>query len=175
MPLFRLGDLTPTLAPGAWAAPSADLIGDVSLAKRSSVWFGATVPRRQHAHPHRRGKQPPGRLCLSFRHGLPIDRWRQGHGRPPGNPPWLHNRRRLPDRNGCAHSQRSSDRALLHCRRRSSGHRRQAFFQRRASIIGAPARLVRQLTAEERNMLKASAAHYADKAADYAARLAALS
>ena len=27
----------------AWAAPSADLIGDVRLAARASVWFGAVI------------------------------------------------------------------------------------------------------------------------------------
>jgi carbonic anhydrase/acetyltransferase-like protein (isoleucine patch superfamily) len=43
MPLYRLGDLAPTLAEGAWAAPSADLIRDVRLAGRASIWFGAVV------------------------------------------------------------------------------------------------------------------------------------
>src|SRR4029453_12005450 len=43
MPLYALGDLMPTLAEGAWAAPSADLIGDVRLGARASVWFGAVI------------------------------------------------------------------------------------------------------------------------------------
>src|SRR3954470_8847335 len=43
MPLYALGDLTPQLAPGAWAAPSADLIGEVRLGPRASVWFGAVI------------------------------------------------------------------------------------------------------------------------------------
>src|SRR5690349_16192051 len=43
MPLYRLGDLIPKLADGAWAAPSADLIGDVRLGTRASVWFGAVI------------------------------------------------------------------------------------------------------------------------------------
>src|SRR4029450_8806784 len=43
MPLYALGDLMPTLAEGAWAAPSADLIGDVRLGPRASVWFGAVI------------------------------------------------------------------------------------------------------------------------------------
>ena len=29
MPLYEVGGVAPQLAPGAWAAPSADLIGDV--------------------------------------------------------------------------------------------------------------------------------------------------
>src|SRR3990170_5346026 len=43
MPLYALGDLVPSLGPGAWAAPSADLIGDVRLGRRASVWFGAVI------------------------------------------------------------------------------------------------------------------------------------
>jgi carbonic anhydrase/acetyltransferase-like protein (isoleucine patch superfamily) len=43
MPLYTLGDLGPQLAEGAWAAPSADLIGDVRLGVRASVWFGAVL------------------------------------------------------------------------------------------------------------------------------------
>ena len=43
MPLYALADLHPTLGQGAWAAPSADLIGDVRLAARASVWFGAVI------------------------------------------------------------------------------------------------------------------------------------
>jgi carbonic anhydrase/acetyltransferase-like protein (isoleucine patch superfamily) len=41
-------------------------------------------------------------------------------------------------------------------------------------IVGVPARVIRELTDEERQMLRASAAHYADKAARYAADLRAL-
>ena len=43
MPLYSLGDLKPQLGEGAWAAPSADLIGDVRLGARASVWFGAVL------------------------------------------------------------------------------------------------------------------------------------
>ena len=43
MTLYRLGAVEPSLASGAWAAPSADLIGDVRLGERASVWFGAVV------------------------------------------------------------------------------------------------------------------------------------
>ena len=43
MPLYALGDLTPLLGEGAWAAPSADLIADVRLGPCASVWFGAVI------------------------------------------------------------------------------------------------------------------------------------
>src|SRR6476619_7093797 len=43
MPLYSLGALKPKIAATAWAAPSADLIGDVRLEARASVWFGAVI------------------------------------------------------------------------------------------------------------------------------------
>ena len=43
MPLYQIGGLRPELGDGAWAAPSADLIGDVRLGARASVWFGAVI------------------------------------------------------------------------------------------------------------------------------------
>ena len=43
MPLYALDEVSPQLAAGAWAAPSADLIGDVRLGLRASVWFGAVI------------------------------------------------------------------------------------------------------------------------------------
>jgi len=44
-------------------------------------------------------------------------------------------------------------------------------FEPSSLIVGAPARVVRQVTDEERQMLRASAAHYAGKAERYAAEL----
>ena len=43
MPCYSLDGIGPTLGTGAWVAPSADLIGDVRLGARASVWFGAVV------------------------------------------------------------------------------------------------------------------------------------
>jgi carbonic anhydrase/acetyltransferase-like protein (isoleucine patch superfamily) len=43
MALYKLGEVSPTLAASAYVAPSASVIGNVVLAERSSVWFGATL------------------------------------------------------------------------------------------------------------------------------------
>src|SRR5204863_9032162 len=43
MPLYSLGDLIPQLADSAWVAASSDLIGDVRLGERASIWFGAVI------------------------------------------------------------------------------------------------------------------------------------
>lgn len=43
MPLYEIGGRQPQIAPDAWVAPTADLIGDVHLAELASVWFGAVI------------------------------------------------------------------------------------------------------------------------------------
>lgn len=43
MALYELDDLRPQLAPGAWVADSAQVIGDVVLGEDASVWFGAVL------------------------------------------------------------------------------------------------------------------------------------
>ncbi|HEX5258992.1 MAG TPA: gamma carbonic anhydrase family protein, partial [Sphingomicrobium sp.] len=48
-------------------------------------------------------------------------------------------------------------------------------FEGGSLIVGAPARAVRRVTDEERQMLRASAAHYAEKAKRYAADLRTMS
>ncbi len=43
MAIYQLGDDAPRLAPTAWVADSAQVIGRVSLADGASVWFGAVL------------------------------------------------------------------------------------------------------------------------------------
>lgn len=43
MALYRLGDVSPTVAVSAYVAPSASIIGSAVLADNSSVWFGAIL------------------------------------------------------------------------------------------------------------------------------------
>lgn len=40
---IRLGDHSPSVDETAWVAPSANVIGEVTLGPRSSVWYGASV------------------------------------------------------------------------------------------------------------------------------------
>ena len=41
--IWTLDDLEPDVAPDAWVAPDANVIGRVFLAAGASVWFGATL------------------------------------------------------------------------------------------------------------------------------------
>jgi carbonic anhydrase/acetyltransferase-like protein (isoleucine patch superfamily) len=43
MAIYELDGISPTVAPSAWVADSADVIGRVELAENASVWFGAVV------------------------------------------------------------------------------------------------------------------------------------
>ena len=43
MPLFLLGDKQPQLGANAWVAPNATLIGDIHLGANASIWWNATL------------------------------------------------------------------------------------------------------------------------------------
>ena len=43
MAIYELDGIAPTLAPSAWVADSADVMGAVELGENASVWFGAVV------------------------------------------------------------------------------------------------------------------------------------
>lgn len=170
MPLYTLGDLTPRLAEGAWTAPSADLIGDVRLGPRASVWFGAVI--RADNTPIIVGEESnvqDGSICHSDP-GFPLT---IGARVTVGHQAILH---------GCT----IADDCLIGMAARilngaviesecivgagaliTEGKR----FPSGSLIVGAPARVVRQVTDEEKQMLRVSAAHYAEKATGYAAGL----
>jgi carbonic anhydrase/acetyltransferase-like protein (isoleucine patch superfamily) len=170
MPLYSLEDARPMLQAGAWAAPSADLIGDVRLGARASVWFGAVI--RADNTPILIGAESniqDGAVCHSDP-GVPLT---IGARVTVGHQAILH---------GCT----IGDDCLIGMGARilngaviepecivgagaliTEGKR----FASGSLIVGAPARVVRELTDEERQMLRVSAAHYAEKAARYAADL----
>jgi carbonic anhydrase/acetyltransferase-like protein (isoleucine patch superfamily) len=41
--IYRFGDDTPQVGPGAWVADSATVIGRVDLAENASIWYGAVL------------------------------------------------------------------------------------------------------------------------------------
>ena len=170
MTLFRLDDLHPQLARGAWTAPSADLIGDVRLGERASVWFGAVIRAdntpivvaedsniQDGAVCHSDAGQPlliGARVTVGHQailHGCIIaDDCLIGMGARILNGATIES--------GCI----VGAGALI-----TEGKH----FGSGSLIVGSPARVVREVTDAERQMLRASAAHYAEKAAYYAARL----
>ena len=170
MVLYAINGLEPSLGAGAWAAPSADLVGDVRLGVRASVWFGAVL----------RGDNTP--LILgeetNFQDGA------VGHS--DAGFPLTIGARVTVGHQAILHGCTVADDCLIGMGARilngatiesecivgagalvTEGKR----FERGSLIVGAPARVVRQITDEERQLLRASAAHYAEKAQRYAAEL----
>src|SRR5258708_14431778 len=144
MPLYCLGGSTPQLAAGVWPAPSANLVGE-----ESNLQDGAVC----HSDP-----------------GFPLT---IGARVTVGHQAILH---------GCT----IADDCLIGLGARilngatiksecivgagaliTEGKH----FASGSLIVGSPARVIRQLTDKEKQMLRASAAHYAEKAARYAAEL----
>ena len=170
MPLYSLGDLKPRLASGAWVAPSADLIGDVRLDARASVWFGAVIRAdNTEITIGEDSNVQDGAVCHSDE-GVPLT---IGARVTIGHQAILH---------GCT----IADDCLIGMGARIlNGARIEPdcivgagalitegkTFPAGSLIVGSPARAVRQLTDGERQLLRASAAHYAEKAAHYTAAL----
>ena len=170
MPRYAIGDVSPQLGEGAWAAPSADLIGDVRLGARASVWFGAVL----------RGDNTP--LIIgeesNFQDGA------IGHS-DPGFPLTIGARVTV-GHQAILHGCTVADDCLIGMGARILNGAvieggcivgagalitESKQFEPGSLIVGAPARVVRQVSEEERRLLRASAAHYAEKAQRYAAEL----
>ena len=170
MPIYLLGGLAPQLADGAWAAPSADLIGDVRLGARASVWFGAVI--RADNTPIVIGDESniqDGSVCHSDE-GFPLT---IGARVTVGHQAILH---------GCTIADdclvgmgaRILNGAVLETECLVGAGALVTVgktFPRGSLIVGSPARAIRQLTEQEKQALRVSAAHYAEKAARYAAGL----
>jgi len=170
MPLYEIEGVEPQLGEGAWVAPSADLIGDVRLAPRASVWFKAVI--RADNTPIILGEE------TNFQDGA------IGHS-DPGAPLTIGARVTI-GHQAILHGCTVSNDCLIGMGARvlngaflgpeclvganaliTEGKR----FEEGGLIVGAPARLLRPLTDEEKAALRMSAAHYCEKAARYTALL----
>lgn len=170
MTLYAIGGQQPVLGDGAWAAPSADLIGDVRLGARASVWFGAVI----------RADNTP----IIIGDDSNIQDGAIGHSDP--GVPLLIGARVTVGHQAILHGCTIADDCLIGMGAKilngavlesgclvgagaliTEGKR----FASGSLIVGTPARAVRQLTEEERQALRLSAAHYAEKAEHYAEQL----
>lgn len=170
MPLYALGPLAPSLAEGAWAAPSADLIGDVRLAARASVWFGAVIRadntpiligEESNIQDGAVGHSDPG-APLTIGARVTVGHQAILHGCTVGEGALIGMGARV--LNGAVIGERClvGAGALV-----TEGKG----FPAGMLIVGSPAKAIRALGEQELAMLVLSAAHYADKAAHYAASL----
>ena len=162
--IYALGDHTPEFhGDGQWIAPDASVIGQVTLAEQSSVWFGAVVRGDMD---HIQIGVRSNIQDLSVLHtdaGIPLQ---IGADVTVGHRVMLH---------GCT----IGDSALIGIgstilNNASVGAQclvgahslitEGKSFPDGSLIMGSPAKVVRPLTDAEKQLLKASAAHYASNA-----------
>ena len=170
MPLYALDEVAPTLSEGAWAAPSADLIGDVRLGHRASIWFGAVIRadntpiligEESNIQDGAVGHSDPG-APLTIGARVTVGHQAILHGCTIGDQALVGMGARI--LNGAVIGANSlvGAGALV-----TEGK----VFEPGMLIVGAPARVIRALSDDEIAALAVSAAHYVQKAGHYALKL----
>lgn len=170
MALFQLDELTPTVHETAWVADSAQVIGDVHLAEDTSVWFGTVIRGDTAAIRIGRGSNIQDNSVLHADLGVPLT---IGEDVTVGHQVMLH---------GCTIGDGSLigiQAVVLNNARIGKGCVVGAGsvvtegkeFPDGSLILGAPAKVVRQLTPEQVERLRLGAAHYVHNARRFRAGL----
>ena len=166
MPTFRLGDKAPQLATDAWIAPNATVIGDVRLGSAASVWWNATLRGdNDPIHIGARTNIQDGSV-LHTDEGIPMH---IGDDVTVGHLVMLH---------GCT----IGDGSLIGIQAIVLNHARIGRhcligagalipegkeIPDRSLVMGAPGKVIRELTDDEIAQLRRNAEHYAQRAANY--------
>lgn len=166
MAIYKLGDISPTIAASAYVAPNAAVIGNVVLAEHTSVWFGATLRGDNETISIGVGSNVQDGAVLHTDPGFPLT---VGTDVSIGHQAMLH---------GCTVGPGSLigiQAVVLNGAVIGKGCLVGAgalvtegkVFADGTLILGAPAKVVRELTAEERTNLLKGAAIYVSRGAYY--------
>ncbi len=170
MALYQLGDLAPTVAESAYVAPGATVIGAVHLKTRASVWPGAVLRGDNEPIVVGNGSNVQEGAVLHTDLGAPLT---IGEHVTIGHQAMLH---------GCT----IGDGSLVGIQAVVLNHAvigkecligagaivtEGKTFPDRSLILGAPARVVRQLTDEDVAKMKQGAESYAERQAIYKTQL----
>ncbi|WP_435541205.1 gamma carbonic anhydrase family protein [Azospirillum sp. ST 5-10] len=171
--LYALDDRAPRLAPGAWAAPNATLVGDVVLEEEASVWWGAVLRAEQERIRIGVGGNVQDNAVLHVDPGYPLT---LGAGVTVGHMAMLH---------GCTvgdgtlvgigavilNGARIGRDCLIGARALIAEGKE---IPDRSVVLGAPGKIVREVSDADLERLRQPAAVYRERARLYAARLVAL-
>lgn len=163
MAIYRFGDDTPRVAPGAWVADNASVIGRVELAEGASVWYGAVLRGDNDWLRLGRNSNVQDGSVLHTDHGIELV---VGDNVTVGHQCILH---------GCVVGDGTliGMKSVILNRARIGRHcivgagslvTEGKDFPEGSMIMGAPAKVVRPLTPEEIQRLALSAAHYVQQA-----------
>jgi carbonic anhydrase/acetyltransferase-like protein (isoleucine patch superfamily) len=170
MAVYKLQGIAPRIAAGAYIAPNASIIGKVVLAEKSSVWFGATLRGDNETISIGATSNVQDGAVLHTDPGFPAT---VGAHVSVGHQAMLH---------GCTVGDGSLigiQAVVLNGAVIGKGClvgagavvTERKIFGDGCLILGAPAKVVRELTAEEQANLLEIAAIYARRASDYQAGL----
>ena len=170
MAIYQLDDVKPTLHPTAWVADNANVIGRVTLAEDTSVWFGVVIRGDTSTITVGKGSNIQDNSVLHADIGMPLI---IGEGVTVGHQAMLH---------GCSVGNNSligigaivlngvkiGNNCLVGAGALVTEGKE---FADGSMIIGSPAKAVRMLSPEQIEGLKMSARHYVDNADRYKAGL----
>jgi carbonic anhydrase/acetyltransferase-like protein (isoleucine patch superfamily) len=166
MNIYRLGEDAPVLAASAYVAPNAAVIGKVILAAHATVWFGATLRGDNETISIGTGSNVQDSAVLHTDPGFPltvaadvsIGHQAMMHGCTIGEGTLIGIQAIVLNGAVIGKGCLVGAGALITERK---------VFADGSLIIGAPAKVVRQLSAEERENLLKVAANYAERGAYY--------
>jgi len=166
MTLYALGEHSPLVAASAYVAPNASVIGKVVLAENATVWFGATlrgdneiisIGARSNVQDSAVMHTDPG-FPLTLGADVSVGHQAMMHGCTVGEGTLIGIQAVVLNGAVIGKSCLVGAGALITERKA---------FPDGCLIIGAPAKAVRELTAEERENLIKVAANYAERGAYY--------
>ncbi len=166
MAIYELDGVAPRMADSAWVADNAQVMGDVALGEGASVWFGATVRGDTETITIGEGSNVQDGSVLHADHGFPLT---IGARVTVGHQVMLH---------GCTIGDESligigavvlnGARIGRHCLVGAGSLVTEGKeFPDGSMILGCPAKVVRELTPEQIEGLRMSAAHYIENARRY--------
>ena len=170
MAIYQLDDKTPQIADSAWVADNAEVMGDVRLGENVSIWFNTTLRGDNDPITIGDGTNIQDGSVLHTDAGVPLT---IGRHVTVGHMVMLH---------GCTIGDESligigavilnGARIGRHCLVGAGSLVTEGKeFPDGSMILGSPAKVVRMLTPEQIEGLRASARHYVDNARRYATRL----
>lgn len=166
MAIYQIDDLTPDIHESAWVADSAQVVGRVTLAEGVSVWFGVVIRGDMDAINVGSGSNIQDNSVLHADHGVPLN---IGENVSIGHQVMLH---------GCTigdgsligiqavvlNGAKIGKNCLVGAGALVTEGKE---FPDGSMILGSPARVVKQLSAEQIDGLKMIARHYMDNARRY--------
>ena len=170
MAVYQLDDRTPQIAPSAWVAENAQVMGSVTMGANASVWFGATARGDTETITIGEGSNIQDGSVLHADYGQPLT---VGKNVTVGHMVMLH---------GCT----IGDESLIgigavvlngakigkNCLVGAGSLVTEGKeFPDGSMVMGTPAKVVRQLTPEQIQGLRESAKHYIENAHRYKAGL----